>query len=58
MELRKTKIPRGYRGILVMKEDHISCWIVMSLVFLNMIVSYPGGKINIYDRIVTEIRIL
>ena len=21
-------------------------------------VSYPGGKINIYDRIVTEIRIL
>lgn len=37
MELQKTKIPRGYRGILVMKEDHISCWIVMSLVFLNIL---------------------
>ena len=40
-----------------MKEDHISCWIVMSLVFLN-ILYHTREEINIYDRIVTEIRIL
>ncbi len=38
-------------GSYIMLDRYVTC-------VSEHIVSYPGGKINIYDRIVTEIRIL